>query len=321
MKILITGSTGFVGSALCKHLSSISDYAVVGTGRGALREEFSHLTYFPIDYSQPEPDWSPALDQVEVVVHLAARAHVMSELSVDPMSEFRAVNVLGTLALARQALGAGVKRFVYISSIGVNGSFTEGDRFTEQSTVNPHAQYALSKWEAEESLRKLLQGTSMELVIVRPPLVYAAHAPGNFQRLLKLAATGVPLPLGLVRNSRSMIALENLVGFITLCIKHPQAANQLFLVSDHSDISTPDLIRYIGKGMGRRMVLIPLPVSFIRIMAVCVGKQNLYTQLCRSLVIDSSKATQLLGWVPTVNAEQALVAAGREFINNRASRT
>lgn len=313
MNILITGSAGFVGSALCKYLASYTEYSLIGTGRKNLREPGSRLKYFSIDCSMPQPDWNAALVQVDVVVHLAARAHVIEELSVDPMSEFRSVNVEGTLSLAKQALDAGVKRFIFISSIGVNGSFTEGDMFTELSTPCPRAQYACSKWEAEEALRELLQGTSMDLVVIRPPLVYAAHAPGNFQRLLKLVAAGVPLPFGLVRNSRSMMALENLVDFISLCIKHPRAANELFVVSDSADVSTPELIRWIGKGMGRRITMFPVPVSLIRVMAVCLGKENIYAQLCRSLTIDSSKANQLLGWVPPVNAEQALVKAGCEF--------
>ena len=179
----------------------------------------------------------------------------------------------------------------------------------------PHADYALSKLEAEQGLRELVQGSDMQLVIIRPPLVYAGDAPGNFQRLLKLVASGVPLPFALVDNRRSMIALENLVSFIGLCVEHPAAANELFLISDGTDVSTPQIISNLAKGMGRNSYLWPLPDSLMRWGASLLGKQAMYSQLCGSLAIDSRKAQNLLGWRPVVSAADALQQAGREYLS------
>lgn len=304
MKILVTGAGGFVGSALADNLSKQERELVLC----ARRFETSN-GYVKSPELGGEADWSAALQCVSCVVHTAGLAHA-SSLDI---SEFRRVNVEGTLGLARQAASLGVKRFIYISSIGVNGSHTTITPFGERSISAPNVAYALSKLEAEQGLFELAKGSSMELVIIRPPLVYAGRAPGNFQRLLWLVSTGLPLPFGSVRNKRSLVALDNLVDFISLCIDHPAAANELFLISDGVDISTPNMINYIASGMGKKAHLLSIPESLMHYAAKLIGKEDIYTQLCGSLVIDSSKARKLLGWKPLVTPEQALVKAGEDY--------
>ena len=268
-----------------------------------------------------ELDWSGCIESQEVVIHCAARAHILNDKSVDPIAEFRNINVNGTLNLARQAIEAGIRRFIFISSIGVNGAQTSNAPFTELSEPLPHADYALSKLEAEQGLRELVKGTGMELVIVRPPLVYASHAPGNFQRLLKLVSIGLPLPFASVRNQRSMIALENLVDFITHCIDHPAAANELFLISDGIEFSMPEIVRSLAAGMGRKAYLLPLPDGLMRWGGRLLKKEGMYTQLCGSLIIDSSKARNLLGWSPRVTPAMALFKAGQDYQQHIALRS
>jgi len=310
--VLVTGASGFIGQQLVSYLSELSSFRVVATAR------YSISVPETVQFRQsPElgedSDWGEVLSGLETVIHLAGRAHVLNESSASPLELFRKVNCDGTLSLARQALAAGVRRFVFISSIGVNGYQTISDPFNESSLPEPHADYALSKLDAEQGLRKLVAGTSMKLVLIRPSLVYAAHAPGNFQRLLKLVASGMPLPFALVKNQRSMVALENLVDFIALCIEHPAAANELFLISDGVDVSTPEIIRYLSEGMGQKTCLLPVPNILMRLGASLIGKQVMYTQLCGSLVVDCSKARNLLGWKPRISPAESLIKAGRDF--------
>lgn len=314
MNILLTGATGFVGRSLVKLFSEKTSFNVVAISRVAQYELLPKVRYVNIPNIETHNDWGHITAGCDVIVHLAGRAHVLQDSSTDPLAEFRAVNVHATLTLARQAMLAGVKRFIFISSIGVNGSHTTGEPFDEKAVVAPHANYALSKLEAEQGLRELVQDSDMELVIIRPPLVYAGHAPGNFQRLLKLVASGIPLPFSLVHNRRSMVALENLVSFICLCIEHPAAANELFLISDGVDVSTPEIISNLAKGMGRRAYLWPLPDSVMCMGASLLGRQALYSQLCGSLTIDSSKARNLLGWLPPSSPADALQKAGCDYI-------
>lgn len=310
--VLVTGATGFVGRALLDRLGSDPSIVISAQVRceGADLPEGVAPVLFADNYG---PSAGSPLDHVDCVVHLAGRAHVLRETLADPLAEFREVNVTGTLNLARQAMAAGVKRFIFISSIGVNGSYTSGESFTESSVPAPHADYALSKLEAEQGLLKLVEGSCMELVIIRPPLVYAGHAPGNFQRLMKLVATGFPLPFSSVTNQRSMIALGNLVDFIALCIEHPAAANELFLVSDGVEVSMPEMVRYLAEGMGRKVFLYPVHRAFMCWGANFFGKQALYNQLFSSLIIDSSKARTILGWTPPLTPAQALCESGSKF--------
>jgi len=313
MKVLITGANGFLGRNLISSLLDTTDFDLVGAVRGEGKVISSRVTYISVGDISFDTDWHSALSSVDVVIHLAARAHVLNESFRNPLCEFRRVNVGGAVSLAKQSLEHRVKRFIFISSIGVNGAETANAPFNEDSPCLPHAEYAVSKMEAEEGLRAIARNSSMELVIIRPPLVYSFDAPGNFSRLLKAVDMGLPLPLGGVRNARSIIALENLTDFIKFCVDNKVAGNELFLVSDGEDFSTPDIIRMIARGMGKRSILLPVPDLFLRSMAAICCRIPVYTQLCKSLVIDSSKTKDLLGWTPPIEPVKALVQAGLAY--------
>ena len=304
-RVLLTGATGFVGSAVQQRIVTDEQYGLTIAVRRSVPAE-NTVRVVQVPELTAQTDWRDALQGVDVVIHCAARAHVLVEDVADPLVEFRKTNVDGTLALAQQALAAGVQRFVFISSIGVNGASTQGQAFTEKSVPAPHAPYAVSKHEAEIALQELCADSAMELVIIRPPLVYAGHAPGNFARLLKLVNFGLPLPFSLVKNQRSMVALENLVDFILCCAVHPAAANQTFLIADKQPVSTPQMLRYLSAGMGKHLLLLPVPVSLMRVAAKLVGRKVLFDQLCGSLEVDASKARQLLGWTPPVTVAEAM---------------
>ncbi|MCY1265976.1 N-acetyl-alpha-D-glucosaminyl-diphospho-ditrans,octacis-undecaprenol 4-epimerase [compost metagenome] len=312
-RVLITGATGFVGTSLVNKLSQTAEFELIALVRGESDGLPANVVRVRSMGAEPFAV-KPHLFGVDIVVHLAARAHVLRDKSVDPLAEFRAINVDGTIDLARQAIDAGVKRFVFVSSIGVNGGQTLEAPFSEASPPAPHADYAVSKFEAEEALRELVEGTEMELVIVRPPLVYSGNAPGNFARLMKLVASGVPLPFASLDNRRSMIALDNLVEFIALCMVHPAAANELFLISDGEEVSTANIVRYLARGMNKTARLLPVPKFLVSAAASAVGKRAIYTQLYGSLVIDSSKARSQLGWAPSLTPENALTQAGRDYL-------
>ncbi len=312
MKLLVTGATGFLGQAVCQALAAQPDTHVLGTSR-ALPTTPSPIPLITVGDIDAGTDWTAALQGIEVVVHIAARLNLASDDSPDPLAEYRRTNLEGTLGLARQALAAGARRLIFISSVGVNGSFTTGTPFDESSRPVPDGDYARSKFEAEEALRALVQGTSMDVVIIRPPLIYAAHARRNFPRLLKLVDSGLPLPFGALDNRRSMVALENLVDFIVLCTRHPAAGNELFLISDGEDASTAQIVRYLAASMGRAARLVPVPDTLMRWGAKLAGRQNMYVTLCASLQVDSGKARRLLGWVPPLTLEQALTKTGRDY--------
>ncbi len=252
-----------------------------------------------------ETHWGLALTGIDVVVHLAARAHVTKESYSNPLAEFRSINTDGTLALARQAAEAGVKRFVFISSIGVNGNHNTRP-FTEQDPPQPAEPYAISKLEAEQGLQELASETDMDIVIIRPPLVYGPNAPGNFGSLVRWVNKSIPLPLGAIHNQRSLVALDNLVDFIITCIDHPAAANQTFLVADGEDLSTTELLRRVGQAMGKPARLIPVPMGILKLGATVLGKKAMAQRLCGNLQVDISKAREVLGWTPPVNVKEGL---------------
>lgn len=312
-KILLTGATGFVGAALLTQLLKRKENSVVVACRTDISALDVQCRVHNLGSFDAETSWGDALVDIDCVVHVAGRAHVF-EKEANALELFREANTYATLNLARQAAASGVKRFVFISSIGVNGAFTTDTSFSENSVPSPCTDYAISKFEAEIGLMEIARTTQMEVVVIRPPLVYAAHAPGNFWRLLKLVGTGIPLPFGCVRNSRSLIALENLVDLIMVCTYHPAAANQVFLASDGEDLSTGQLITCLAHGMGRGGMLLPVPVTLLRVLATLIRKQGIFTQLCGSLQIDSSKAVKVLGWTRPVSARAALASAGKGFI-------
>lgn len=305
MNCLITGAGGFVGTSLCSVLlMRDSVLRIALRSPQDLVENSEGVVVGAIDAGTV---WSRALQGVSTVIHLAARVHVMNDVSEDPLAEFRRVNVDGTLNLARQAAVIGVKRFVYISSVKVNGESTmSGRAFTEADAIAPQDAYGQSKSEAEQGLRQLAADSGMEVVIIRPPLVYGPGVKANFAALMRTVQRGYPLPLGSVHNQRSLVALDNLVDFIITCATHPQAANQTFLVSDGQDLSTTELIRGLAHAGGVTARLLPLPVPWLRAVASLLGKADAVDRLCGNLQVDISKARKLLAWTPPVTVDEGL---------------
>ncbi len=306
MKVLVTGANGFVGQSLLLRLNGMSGVTAIGSVRRAAMVADAHAPLVTMGDLSAQTDWSEALAGVRAIVHTAARVHVMADTATDPLEEFRRVNVQGTLKLARQAAAAGVRRFVFVSSVGVNGAETFQRPFTVHDEVAPHSPYAVSKYEAELGLQALAAETGMEVVIIRPPLVYGPNAPGNFGSLMRWLRRGIPLPLGTIHNQRSLVALDNLVDLILTCITHPAAANQTFLVSDGEDVSTTELLRRMGQALGRPERLIPVPASWLKVAACLVGKGDVAQRLCGSLQVDISKTRELLDWVPIVSLDEGL---------------
>jgi nucleoside-diphosphate-sugar epimerase len=305
-RVLVTGGQGFVGKALAFDASSKGFNVRVST-RQAVNISHTNFALFQVADLGPTTDWSVALQDVDALVHCAGRAHVLKDAVADPLAAFRIVNFDGALNLAQQAVKAGVKRFVFISSIGVNGSQTSvGKPFSESDKPEPHNAYALSKLEAEQGLMQIAAETGLEVVIIRPPLVYGPNAPGNFGSLMRAVQRGWPLPLGAVHNQRSLVALDNLVDFIVTCITHPQAANQTFLVSDGQDLSTTELVRGMAQAAGVPARLLPVPVWALQAGATLLGKGDAVQRLCGNLQVDISKARSLLGWIPPVTVEDGL---------------
>ncbi len=257
-------------------------------------------------------DWSTALASVQVVVHTAARVHVMRDTTSDPLDAFRQTNVVGTLDLARQAAAAGIKRFIFISSVKVSGEQTAlGHPFREDDVPAPQDPYGISKMEAEQGLRVIALRTGMEVVIVRPPLVYGPGVKANFASLMRAVKKGVPLPLGAIHNQRSLIGIDNLVDFLITCVAHPLAANETFLVSDGQDVSVPELVRGLADAMGVKAHLLPIPVSVLQIGASLLGKRDAVNRLCENLQVDIDKARKLLTWTPPISIYEGLRRAAQ----------
>ena len=313
MTTLVTGANGFIGSALCSRLRR-DGVSVRGAVR-LLTSQIDGTESLVIGSISSETDWTSVLRNVDQVVHLAARVHVMNDKSPDPLAEFRRVNVEGTANFARQAAAAGVKRFVFLSSIKVNGAFTEaGQPFTADDVPSPEDPYGVSKHESEQLLRQITDETGIEVVIIRPPLVYGPGVKANFESLMRWLARGVPLPLAAVtENRRSLLAVDNLVDLIVTCLNHPAAANQTFLVGDDEDLSTAELLKRMGAAMERPARLFYMPPALLKLGATSLNKSGIYQRLCSSLQLDITKTRQLLGWTPPLSVDEGLRRAAAGF--------
>ncbi|KZW95465.1 UDP-glucose 4-epimerase family protein [Aeromonas veronii] len=313
--ILLTGATGFVGNAVLKQLMQQPDVAVRTYGRrvpvlvnidrvaDARAQMISHVT----GEISAAANYASALVDVDVVIHCAAQAHVMDNSANNGADIYRDINVDGTLHLARQAIAAGVRRFIFISSIKVNGESTcDSQPFTHNCAAAPEDAYGRSKQAAEDGLRKLATNSSMELVIIRPPLVYGPGVKGNFFSLLTIAKKNFPLPFGAINNQRSMVALANLVHLIITCIRHPNAANQTFLVSDDDDISTTELLEMMTRAVGKRPRLLTVPMSWLQFLGRMTGKQAVIERLCGNLQVDISHTKHTLGWQPPISVAEGI---------------
>lgn len=304
-KIMLTGASGFVGSRLLFELKNSARFETVGLCRRLPQGANKPTSYAVGDLEQA--DLSDLIRGTDVLIHAAARAHIMTDEMADPLAEYRRVNVDGTLNLARQTVAAGVKRFVFISSIKVNGEATvRGKAFYADGVPAPEDAYGQSKLEAEQGLMKLAAETGIEVVIIRPPLVYGPGVKGNFASMIKLVEKGLPLPLGAINNKRSLVGIDNLVDLVIRCIDHPAAANQVFLAGDGEDLSTTELLRGVGKAMGKSARLIPVPVGVLQFGATLLGKQTMAQRLLGSLQVDISKTCQLLDWKPPYTVEEGL---------------
>ena len=300
MNILITGGTGFIGKALVRSLSESNCSISVALRSASFSTEVSS---FVVGELNSDTDYSKALTRINVVIHCAARAHITTQSTA--LFGFRSVNTEGTLNLARQAAAAGVKRFIFLSSIGVNG-IKSTSPFSVNDTPAPVEDYAISKLEAETGLNKIASETGMEIVVIRPPLVYGPNAPGNFCKLAKLAKKNLPLPLGAIYNKRSLVGIDNLVDLIVTCIDHPNASNKTFLVSDDHDVSTTELLKTMALAIGKKPRLLPLPVSLLNLVGKLIGKQAVIERLCGSLQVDISHTKEVLGWKPPVSFKNGI---------------
>ena len=317
MNILVTGANGFVGQSLVNNLLNKTEYKVVA-GVRKIPSKKIECEYRIINNLEDKPTLTDVFKDIDVVIHSAARVHVMDDKSADPLTEFRKVNVEGTLNLARQAVEVGIKRFIFISSIKVNGEGTKiGTHYTEDSKPNPIDPYGVSKYEAEQGLLELAENTPLEVVIIRPTLVYGENVKGNFHSLMKWTYKGIPLPIGGIKqNLRSLVYVENLVDFIVTCINHPNAKNEVFLISDDDDISTADLLQEISKGLGVKNKAVNIPPKLINTAASALGKSGVAQRLSGSLQVDISKAKTLLGWEPKYSTSESIQKAAKSYKSN-----
>jgi len=312
-RIAITGTTGFVGNRLLASLQETNDI-VIEIGRTAVSPD---TDFFRIGGITADTDFKDALNNCDVVIHLAARAHVMHEGVANPLEAFLAVNWHGTVNLARQAVLAGVKRFVYVSSIKVNGEYTIDAPFTESDSPAPQDPYAISKWRAEQSLREIGAHSSMEVVVLRPPLVYGPKVKANFYRLMRLVELGWPLPFGRISNQRSMVYVDNLTDALVKCAKHPIAAGKTYLLSDGEDVATPELIRRLSDIMERPARLIPISPYWLSKLSSIIGQRHEIDRLTQSLVIDGTRIQRELDWQPPYTLHQGLVETVQGYLQLR----
>lgn len=306
MRILLTGATGFVGQTLLNELLA-REHRVIAVKRKLATGLAGNDGSFLVTDISANTDWLAALQGVDSVIHAAARAHVMNDKVADSLAEFRKVNVDGTLKLARQAAAAGVKRFIFISSIKVNGEATSPSKpFCASDVPAPEDAYGFSKLEAELGLMEIAAETGLEVVIIRPPLVYGPGVKGNFASIIRLVEKGLPLPFGAIHNLRSLVGIDNLVDLIIRCMDHPAAVNKVFLAGDGEDVSTTELLRGVACAMGRPSRLIAFPARLLKGGATLLGKRTLAQRLLGSLQVDISHTCELLDWKPPFTVEEGL---------------
>ena len=304
--ILITGANGFIGNSLYKTLIFLNRKVTGSIRSNRYTFESTNLNKILVDNIDGTTDWSNVLLGCKTVIHCAAKINSIRE--GDELSHFRTVNTFGTKKLAEQCAKIGVKRFIFLSSAGVMGADTDKrGAFLNSDKPNPSENYSISKLEAEEELRKISANTGLEVVVVRPPLVYGCGVKGNFKRLMKLVNIGIPMPFGLLKNQRSFIGLDNLIDLIIKCIDHPNAAGKTFLVSDDEDLSTTDLIRYMQLAMGKSSFLLPVPISVLKFMSTIIGKQKEINKLVKSFKLDSSYTREVLNWRPPYSVKEGII--------------
>lgn len=314
-RVLVTGASGFIGDRLCRLLLN-NGYIVRAIYRTSAVQNNKYEQLIVGDINQ-YTQWGEALRDVDYVIHLAARVHVMNETTENPLAKFREVNLFGTENLARQAADQGVKRFIYLSSIKVNGEKTENNPFTANDMPSPTDAYAKSKVEAENELHVISRERNLDIVIIRPPLVYGPGVRGNYLRLLNLVNKGIPLPLANIHNKRSMVSLDNICDLLINCLKNQNAAGKTFLVSDGIDWSTPDLIRKLAYYMGVPAYLFPIPQFLLDLAGQLTGKKGVIDRLCDSLVVDINDTRNHLGWSPPQTIEEGVRQTVEWYLHNK----
>lgn len=316
-RVLVTGATGFVGKALCKKLLA-GGWPVVGTYRTSYSASKISVGVEKtrIKSIGPNTDWQKAFIGIDTVIHLAARVHVLGDAAADAITEFRRVNVAGTNHLAQTAASMGVRRFIYMSSVKVYGEGNAAVAYTEHDSPMPTTPYAISKYEAEQLLQEINEKTDLEVVVLRPPLVYGPHVKANFLQLLKVVDMGIPLPFANVRNRRSLIFLENLLDAIVTCIHHPKAARKTYLLSDGLDTSTPELIQKTASALGRPVRLFPFSLNLLRLLAKVTGRSETVDRLLNSFAVDSSRISTELDWIPRFTLTEGLAETAKWYLQS-----
>lgn len=303
MNILLTGSNGFLGQYLSQFLAEKGDSVLAHTRKA---QTFDHPNIHNINFDLNDNLDNIDLNQIEVIIHCAGRAHVMNETAESPLEAYRQTNVQGTLNLAKKAVKVGVKRFIYLSSIKVSGEQTAAQPFKPSDAVNTDDPYGLSKYEAEQALLELSKKTGLEVVIIRPVLIYGPNVKANFKSMMNLASKKLPLPIGCLDNKRSMVSVYNLADLIHTCMTHPNAKGEVFLASDQDDISVKQLFEKLAKYQNNQLLMLPIPKSLIGLLTSLVGKKAVASRLCSELIVDTTKNTQLLGWTAPYSVDASL---------------